>query len=207
MTRAASSPKSAAIDCPMLPASNTGSGPRSRHNRHDLAGCRATLAQVVANEIIPRLLRLHSQATTRGAGDASPDGARIRAMARLVLERDLDAAADYAMARRGNGLPLEMLFVTLLVPAARDLSALWEEDECSFVDVAQGISRLQELLALFHEPYRGPALDARRQALVATTLGQQHDIGDAGWQVRIDLSARSGQSPARPGASDLAWPD
>ena len=43
-------------------------------------------------------------------------------------------------------MPLELLFLRLLAPAARRLGELWEGDLCTFTDVTIGLSHLQQVL-------------------------------------------------------------
>jgi methanogenic corrinoid protein MtbC1 len=173
------------------------------YRRDDVAERQAKLARIVASEVIPRLLRLHTDVVANAPPVAAviealaPSTADISALADIVLGSDLEAAAAYVTVLRDRGLPMETLFVELLEPTARHLGVMWERDACDFIDVTLGVARLQKLLAIFNDTHVMPALDASRQVLMAMAPGDQHHFGvtmvrrflsAAGWQVQTDLS-------------------
>ena len=174
------------------------------YRRNDLAERQAKLARVVSTDIVPRLLRLHSDIVPEAPLVAdviealAPSGADVGGLADIVLGSDLEAAVAYVMVLRDRGLAMETLFLELLEPTARHLGVLWERDECDFIDVTLGVARLQKLLAVFNLTHDLPTLDARRNVLMAVTPGDQHYFGvtmvekflvAAGWQVRTETSA------------------
>jgi methanogenic corrinoid protein MtbC1 len=173
------------------------------YRRHDVAARQATLARVVSDQIIPRLLRLHTEVATVAppvevfVEALAPSSTDISGLADIILGSDLEAAAAYILVLRDRGLSMDTLYVELLEPTARYLGELWDRDECDFIDVTLGVARLQKLLAVFNETHDVPVLDARRRVLMAVTPGNQHFFGvsmverfllAAGWQVRTDLS-------------------
>ena len=172
----------------------------------DVAERQAKLARIVANEIVPRLLRLHTEVIPAAPPVAlvietlAPTGADITGLADIVLGSDLEAAAAYVLVLRDRGLSTDTLFLDLLEPTARLLGEMWDRDECDFIDVTLGIARLQKLLAIFNDTYTLAALDERRHILMAMTPGNQHSFGvtmverfllAAGWQVRTELEGTS----------------
>ena len=174
--------------------------------RDDVAERQAKLARIVANEIVPRLLRLHTEVIPAAPPVAlvietlAPTGADITGLADIVLGSDLEAAAAYVLVLRDRGLSTDTLFLDLLEPTARVLGEMWDRDECDFIDVTLGIARLQKLLAIFNDTYTLAALDERRHILMAMTPGNQHSFGvtmverfllAAGWQVRTELEGTS----------------
>ncbi len=178
------------------------------YKQHDVTARRIDLVRIVSNEIIPRLLRLHTEVVP----DAPPvevvikallpSGADIDALAHIVLGDDLEAAATYVTVMRDRGLSMETLYIELLEPTARHLGKMWDNDECDFVDVTIGVGRLQNLLAIFNETYALPQLATRRKVLMATTPGNQHSFGAsmverllsaAGWQVDAEYSGEAGE--------------
>jgi methanogenic corrinoid protein MtbC1 len=174
------------------------------YQRDDVRVRQAKIARIASNEIIPRLLRLHTEVVADAPPVAvliealAPSNADVSALADIVLGTDLEAAASYVMVLRDRGLSMETLFVELLEPAARHLGEMWDNDECDFIDVTLGVGRLQKLLAVFNETYEEPAYEARRQVLMAVTPGNQHSFGvaiverfllAAGWQVQTELSS------------------
>lgn len=173
------------------------------YRRDDVAVRQAKLARIVSTEVIPRLLRLHSEVVPEAPPVTvliealAPSSADISGLADIVLGSDLEAAATYVMLLRDRGLSMETLFVELLEPTARHLGEMWDRDECDFIDVTLGVARLQKLLAVFNNTHAAPALDQRRNVLMAMTPGDQHFFGvtmverfllAAGWKVQTELS-------------------
>ncbi|MES2783619.1 MAG: cobalamin B12-binding domain-containing protein [Pseudomonadota bacterium] len=166
------------------------------------------LARVISNEIVPRLLRLHTEVLPDAPSvdvlinALRPSSSEIDALAHIVLGDDLEAAATYVTIMRDRGLSMETLYVELLEPTARHLGEMWDNDECDFIDVTIGVGRLQKLLAIFNDTYTLPQLGTRRRVLMATTPGNQHSFGAsmierllsaAGWDVETEYSGDANQ--------------
>jgi len=173
------------------------------YRRDDVAVRQMKIARIVSDDIVPRLLRLHTQIVPDAPPVAAfvealaPSSAEIGTLADIVLGPDLEAAAAYVTTLRDRGLSMETLYVELLEPTARRLGAMWEEDECDFIDVTLGVARLQKLLAIFNDTHHVAELDTRRTVLMASAPGNQHSLGiaiverflrGAGWQVQTELS-------------------
>ncbi len=178
------------------------------YQRRDVAVRQANLARIVSAEIVPRLLALHSDALPDApppeqiVAALAPGTADITGLADIVLGNDLEAAAAYVMVLRDRGLSPETLFVDLLEPTARHLGAMWDRDECDFIDVTLGVARLQKLLSIFNATHELPALDERRCVLMAMTPGDQHFFGvtmvekflrAGGWRVEAEHEASAAQ--------------
>lgn len=181
------------------------------YRRDDVAERQRKLARVISKDIIPRLLKLHTDVVPDAPPVESliaalaPSSADITGLADIVLGSDLEAAAAYVTVLRDRGLALETLFVELLEPTARRLGEMWEQDECDFIDVTLGVARLQKLLAIFNDTHAVPALDRRRHVLMAMTPGNQHSFGlamverfllAAGWQVQTELTGTADEIAA-----------
>jgi methanogenic corrinoid protein MtbC1 len=146
--------------------------------RDDITERRAKLANIIAEDIVPHLLRIHSVAPIEEIiPPTGPNKADVEELAHIVLGPDVDASAAYITLLRERGLTMETLFTELLEPTARMLGEMWQRDECDFIDVTLGVARLQKLLALFNATHDSPALTERRQVLMATTPGEQHHFG------------------------------
>lgn len=173
------------------------------YRRDDVAARQSNLARIVSDDIIPRLLRLHSQAIPEAPPvevwmeSLSPTSEDISGLADIVLGSDLEAAVAYVTVLRDRGLSMEALFVELLEPTACYLGDMWDRDECDFVDVTLGVGRLQKLLAVFNATHTVPSLDNRRHVLLAVVPGCQHHFGlamieqcliAAAWNVQSELS-------------------
>lgn len=172
--------------------------------RGDLALRQSQLAHMVADKVIPQLLRLHEEIVLEAPSvDAviealSPSRGDVAGLAHIVLGDDLEAAVRYAIMLRERGLSMENLFIELLEPTARYLGEMWDNDACDFIDVTLGVARLQKLLAAFNETHTCDALDMRRTVLMAMTPGDQHFFGvtmverfleAAGWKVQTETAA------------------
>ncbi|WP_081590524.1 cobalamin B12-binding domain-containing protein [Blastomonas sp. AAP53] len=173
------------------------------YQRKDLAIRQGKLAQLISNRVIPQLLRLHTELVPDAppidvlVKTLAPGRDDISGLADIILGTDLEAAVSYVMVLRERGLSMDTLFIELLEPTARHLGEMWDHDECDFVDVTLGVSRLQKLLAVFNNSHTQPALDSRRHVLMAMTPGDQHFFGvtmverfllASGWKVRTETS-------------------
>lgn len=167
--------------------------------RDDVAARRAKLADIIGDEIIPYLVRLHQEAPIPELiAEVHPDAEDVKMLARIVLGPDADAAASYVGALRTRGVTSETLFAELLEPTARLLGDMWVRDECDFIDVTLGVARLQKLLAIGNASYRKRLPSDRRAVLMATAPGEQHYFGlsvieefltASRWQVADDHAA------------------
>ena len=107
---------------------------------------RAVLTRLVEEEVIPRLVQarrasLAGRPATLGMGTVVVDE-----FATLVLAHADGAAASYVAAMRAQGLSMEALCLDLLIPTARYLRHLWDEDRHDFATITIGLCRLQLLV-------------------------------------------------------------
>jgi len=140
-----------------------------------------TVAHVIADEVIPRLLAAHRHEGLDGTG-GSPDHialAEAENFAPLALELEADQLLDHVEVFLRRGVSIDTVFVELLAPAARRLGILWEDDLCDFVDVTMGLWRLQEIVrelsSRVPENFTDPA--SARRALFSVMPGCQHSFG------------------------------
>jgi methanogenic corrinoid protein MtbC1 len=176
------------------------------YRRDDLSARQANLVRLISDNVIPQLLRIHSEVLPDAppveefVEALAPSNADISTLADIILGTDLEAAVAYVMVLRERGLSMETLFVDVLEPTARLLGEMWDADKCDFIDVTIGVSRLQKLLAIFNNSHIVPALDVRRHVLMAMTPGDQHFFGvtmverfllAGGWKVQAELSGTS----------------
>jgi MerR family transcriptional regulator, light-induced transcriptional regulator len=140
-----------------------------------------TVAFVIADEVIPRLLAAHRHDGVDGA-DGSPDhvsAAEADHFAPLALELEADVLLDHVEVFLRRGVSTDTVFVELLAPAARRLGILWEDDLCDFVDVTMGLWRLQEIVrelsSRIPEGHGDPT--AAPRALFSVMPGDQHGFG------------------------------
>lgn len=166
----------------------------------DAADRRRRIANLVSNDIVPRLQLLHAVVPVPD----HPSAKDVSELAQLVIASDGPEAADYVASLRDGGLTMDMLFAELLEPAAQRLGELWEEDEIDFIDVTLGVARLQALLSVFNCTHEIAATGINRSVLMFTVPGEQHSFGIAmverfltagGWLVSSEREA----SPQRLG--------
>jgi methanogenic corrinoid protein MtbC1 len=161
---------------------------------------RDRLERTIEEQIIPRLMLMHSRASEASAAAAvpasplHPQPEHVADLARLVIAPSVEPALAFVQGLRERGIPLERIYLELLVPTARLLGEMWNADYCSFTDVTIGLWRLQQLLHQLSPAFLNeaePRHDGRRMLLVPEP-GEQHTFGlimvaeffrRAGWEV------------------------
>jgi methanogenic corrinoid protein MtbC1 len=169
----------------------------------------AELAKMVEAEIIPRLMLAHRPAqvapeaidpeTAEGAqGDALGSEA-TESFARMVLSKDSDSLIAHVGALLQSGIPMETIYVDLMMPAARRLGDYWDDDSISFADVTIGLSRLQQVVRTlgWKQPHPNGPDHSSPSALFVPVSTEQHTFGlfiiedffrRAGWRTWIETS-------------------
>lgn len=137
-----------------------------------------TMASLIADEIIPRLIAAHRAEPGPAPIDSGRrlDPARLADLAVHSETRHLADLSEIAMA---DGLDFESLMLDVMAPAARILGKRWEEDRADFVEVTLGLWRLQELV---HElASRRCGIECHvmheRRILCAVSPGDDHSFG------------------------------
>lgn len=165
---------------PSASAALNGSG---GHRNGDHTSC--NVLRTLESEIIPRLVLScrNSQSAAHAKGDASSEltatEIEINEFARLLITEDAYDVSRHLSSWRDKGASLEWLYLQLMGPAARRLGYLWEEDQCSIIDVTLGVGRLQQVLREISpefQQYDGLP-DMRRRALLLPVPGEQHTFG------------------------------
>jgi len=138
------------------------------------------LSRTIEAEIIPRLVMAHGGAVQQIASSNIASGdSEVAGFAELVLGTESHRAAELIQAHRDRGVPLETIYLDLLVPTARHLRHLWMNDEQDFADVTLALWRLQQLLRDFSPAFCADAAlrSAGLRALLTPAPGEKHDIG------------------------------
>ena len=158
----------------------------------------ARLARTIEGEIVPRLVLARRVPGTPGAPVETkinaPDVADVSELVRLLLAHEVAIASGFVQAIRRRCVSLEVIFLDLLAPAARELGLLWENDECDFMQVTVGLCRLHHLLREISAEFRSEEdeITSSRTVLLAPVPGEQHTFGvmlvaqflrRAGWDV------------------------
>jgi methanogenic corrinoid protein MtbC1 len=166
------------------------------------------LVRTVEAEIIPRLMLAHRT----GVADRMqtpqdrkvPGPLEVAELVSLVLGVDAERPREYVQKLREHGASLEVLYLDLLAPAARQLGVLWEEDLCDFTQVTLGLWRLQQVVYDFSPSFQGSQARSPhgRRAMLVPVPGSQHTFGvllvaeffrRAGWEVWSEPSASADQ--------------
>jgi methanogenic corrinoid protein MtbC1 len=170
---------------------------------------------MVEAEIIPRLMLAHSSQTPPSGSDAlslTPASAApsvvderlgpaaAESFTRMALSDDAQSLLAYVGDLLSSGVPMETIYVDLMIPAARRLGEYWDDDSVSFADVTIGLGRLQQVVRTLRwrssDGQEGPD-HAAPSALFAPVSSEQHTFGlfiieesfrRAGWRTWIETS-------------------
>ena len=163
------------------------------------------LVHVIEAEILPRLLLLYQEADLEFAPTHLPtleDADRLHALLLAPDSADFDAEVAHLL---GADMTLDTLLDDLLIPAARRLGALWDEDVCELLAVTEGLGRLQILTRHLVARLEADAPQTEHSILLLPCPGEAHFYAlsivaayfrKADWHVMI-------LDPAKPDAADL----
>jgi methanogenic corrinoid protein MtbC1 len=173
------------------------------------AGKSEGLEQVVNNHLAPKLASLHQQCRVLPF-PIEQDAQVIAEFARLVILPDGTQASNFFLRKRDDGMSMAALSETLLAPTARRLDKLWFEDECDFLDVTLGVTRLRSLLRTSVQIVNGSVAPGR-SALLISAPRERHFFGlevvgafleSSGWDTVVCLG-RSASDDAH--AAESQW--
>lgn len=139
------------------------------------------LGKVIQGDFIPRLMMQYSQDKDDIASDGHMiiDSIDVEKFASLPLQLEAGELLVEVEAFLHRGVSVEVIFLNLLAPSAREIGRLWEEDECDFVEVTMGLWRLQEVMreVASRSPPVVRSLGTPRTALFSPIPGEQHSFG------------------------------
>lgn len=142
------------------------------------AACQQSMASLIADEIIPRLIAAHR--TEGGEGTAALAGGLDPArVADLAVNSDTRHLADLSEVAMSEGLGFDSLLLDVMAPAARILGERWEDDRADFIEVTLGLWRLQELVHELASRRCGAVTHVihDRRILCAVAPGDDHSFG------------------------------
>jgi hypothetical protein len=140
------------------------------------------LQRVVALEILPKVVRAHGadlvQASPRTPSEERVND-EVKFFCNIVLSQSPEAATAHIETLRASGRSLETIYLELLVPCARYLRRLWDEDVCDFAAATLALWRLQQLLREFSTAFRslGAEHSCGLRALLAPAPGEKQELG------------------------------
>jgi hypothetical protein len=159
-----------------------------------VALARTTLASLIHQVVVPRLLHAHPETTP------PLQSLETKLLARLLVAHDQQAAFAWVAAAYADQGSLATLARRVVEPAARSLGDLWQSDDCSELEVTLGLMRLQSFVRHLHaDTPRQPPL-RRPMVLVVPQPGELHMLGAAldaellwraGWNPRVEFPASS----------------
>jgi methanogenic corrinoid protein MtbC1 len=142
------------------------------------AACHQSMASLIADEIIPRLIAAHRAEAGSTMADSGIilDPARLADLAVHSETRHLADLSEVAMA---EGLGFDSLMLDVMAPAARLLGQRWEDDTADFIEVTLGLWRLQELVHELASRRCGIEVNMlnERRILCAVAPGDDHSFG------------------------------
>lgn len=152
---------------------------RARRRSPPLPGTLTSLTRAIEAEIIPRLVMAHGRAVEPLPHQPMQPQADAATFAELILGPHCAQASDYVQACRDRGIPLERIYLDLLVPTASHLRQLWIADEWDFADITLGLWRLQQLLREYSSAFRADVAvkPAGLRVLLTPSPGERHDVG------------------------------
>ncbi len=148
----------------------------------DDAGSPGALARTLQCEVIPRLMVAHRTQRSplvTSAADGGLNTADVIAFTDLIMAPEMTAAFESVARRRASDVPLESIYLDLLMPAARRLSDLWEADLCHYEEIAIGMLHLQQVLRELSPEFsdEGECRPQGPKALLLSAPGEQSMLG------------------------------
>jgi methanogenic corrinoid protein MtbC1 len=171
---------------------------------------------MVECEIIPRLMLAHrpapsdpqtpadADASQASAEDSSVSDEAVEVFARMVLIRAPEALTTFIETLIKSGVAMQTIYAGLLMPTARLLGDLWDQDRVSYTEVTIGLGRLQQLVhdLDWQTPYNGENDSGSRSVLFAPRPGEQQTFGFyiieelfrwSGWRSWIETCSTNAQ--------------
>jgi methanogenic corrinoid protein MtbC1 len=166
----------------------------------------SSLVRTIEGNILPHIVEHHLQSDRLANGQLnvpvhpSVSDAHIDVLMALILQVDAGPSANYVKELFAQGVELEELYLNLLTPVARNLGAMWDNDDADFTQVTVALWRIKQLmydLSPIFQEYAEYKQQGKSVMLVPLP-GSQHTLGlfmvseffaRAGWRVWGELAA------------------
>lgn len=139
------------------------------------------LARTVECEVIPRLMDAHrtQRSSVTALHPGGLDNIDVIEFTDLIMAPEMSGAFESVARRRASDMPLESIYLNLLMPAARRLSDLWEADLCHYEEIAIGMLHLQQVLRELSPEFsdEGECRPHGPKALLLSAPGEQSMLG------------------------------
>jgi methanogenic corrinoid protein MtbC1 len=162
----------------LTPAYERGGG---NAERYSTAAHFDELADTIERVIIPKLLvhlgisGLPTRETLLAGHGIGPE--IVESFTTLVMAGDNREAFRFVERLFEHSICFETVLLDLMVPAAHKMGDLWVCDQCNFVDVTLGMTRIQQILRQFRHRNRDTALHRKGNVLLLPVPGEQHTFG------------------------------
>ena len=147
----------------------------------------------LAEEVVQRVA---TQLSPVLPNDIQPDPGEVDALCAALLSENPKAAADLIESFQTRGARYDVLCLSYLAAASRQLGDYWDNDKVSFYRVTVAAGRVYAALRVLRMGRKTPAADLRRSAIFASVPGEQHTLGvtmatdlarDMGWDIELLL--------------------
>jgi methanogenic corrinoid protein MtbC1 len=159
--------------------------------------CNEVLADVIGQQLIPRLLNsqnygelLHSPEVSGTSAENLPESSDFTDACRQGDSLRVNQIVDTLISR---GYTQEKIFLNLITPSARHLGALWDSDLCSFTDVTCGLAIMHHVVYRLGYEFRdGLHIQGEKTSvMMCCAPGSMHFLGAS---IVGDLFRREGAS-------------
>lgn len=142
----------------------------------------------LAEEVVRRLaFRLPAASSRAGR----PNAARIDQFCDALLSENEAAAEQFILQLQQDGANIESVYLSYIAGASRQLGAMWESDDLSFMEVSLGTGRLYRIIRGLRHAIAPVLLEGRTHtpAMFALVPGETHTLGI---EMAADLFRRDG---------------
>ena len=161
-------------------------------DRTDLSAFQAdfdTLRTRLPSDAVASLAREVLTRVAQQSRDAVNEPTELEKLTQALISADDTALNALVEHYHNSDMPVEVLYLRHLAPAARLLGEWWENDKATLSDVAVGTGRIYALMRAFnHRLPPSPRL-VGKQAFFASVPGETHTLGVS---MAVDLYRREG---------------
>ncbi|MEL6684162.1 MAG: cobalamin-binding protein [Pseudomonadota bacterium] len=142
----------------------------------------------LAREVVRRLAFKMPRAVKK---EDLPTASDIDLLCGALLSRTDDAADNFILAARRDGVRVEAIYLGYVAGAARRLGEMWDDDEISFIDVTLACRKLYRIIRGLRHVIAPGILGDRDEwpAMFALVPGETHTLGI---EIATDVFRREG---------------